>query len=80
MEALLNIIVPLAAKYGPQLIADIVGAFKKAGYTVEQVDAIFSNLKPYDALGIDPNAPVVPENAPATKSANTLPPASPASG
>ncbi len=62
MEALLNILLPLAVKYGPEIYQDILAAFKKSGYTVAQVDEIFSALKPYDQLGINPNAPTVPEN------------------
>ncbi len=61
MEALLEIFLPLAEKYGPKIYADIVAAFTKAGYTVSQIDAIFAQVKPYDQLGIDPKAPVKPE-------------------
>lgn len=63
MGTIIGIVLPLVAKYGPQLIADIVSAFQKAGYTIEQVDAIFAQVKPYDQLGINPNAPVQPEAA-----------------
>ena len=52
---------PLIIKYGPQLETDIVEAIHKQGYTVAQVDAIFSDLKPYEQLGINPNAPVKPD-------------------
>jgi hypothetical protein len=72
MEALLAIIVPLAEKYGPGIVADIIAAFKKAGYTVAQIDAIFSQVLPYDQLGINPNAPVKPE-----ATTNPAPPAQP---
>jgi len=61
MEALLTILIPLAEKFGPGIYADIVAAFKKSGYTVAQIDAIFAQVKPYDQLGIDPKAPVKPE-------------------
>lgn len=66
MEQLLAVFLPLAIKYTPEIYADILAAFKKAGYTVAQIDAIFSQAKPYDQLGINPNAPVQPENAPPT--------------
>lgn len=66
MEELLNIFLPLAEKYGPGIYADVVAAFQKKGYTAAQIDAIFSQAKPYDQLGINPNAPVVPETPPAT--------------
>jgi len=58
MEQLLIVLLPLAEKYGPQIYADIVAAFSKAGYTTAQVEAIFAQVKPYSELGIDPNAPV----------------------
>lgn len=61
MESLLATFVPLAIKYGPEIYVDIIAAFKKAGYTVAQIDAIFAQAKPYDQLGINPNAPVQPE-------------------
>lgn len=64
MENLLAIILPLATQYGPGIVTDIIGAFKKAGYTVAQVDAIFAQVVPYNALGINPNAPVQPETPP----------------
>ncbi len=49
MEALLAAFLPLAIKYGPEI------------YAVAQIDEIFSKVKPYDQLGIDPKAPVKPE-------------------
>ena len=62
METILTILAPLAVQYGPQLLTDIEAAFKKAGYTVAQIDAVFAQVKPYDALGISPTAPVQPES------------------
>ncbi len=61
METLILALVPLAEKYGPGILADIIAAFKKAGYSVAQIDQIFSQCKPYSELGINP-----PANAPAT--------------
>ena len=61
MQSFLLIFLPLAEKFGPQIYADIVAAFTKNGYTVAQIDQIFSQVKPYDQLGINPNAPVKPE-------------------
>lgn len=66
MSELLNIFLPLAEKYGPVIYQDIVAAFQKSGYTVTQVDAIFAQIRPYDQLGIDPNAPVSPATVPPT--------------
>lgn len=66
MQALPEIFLPLAIKYGPEVYQDIVAAFTKAGYTVAQVEAIFAQVKPYDQLGINPSAPVQPETPPAT--------------
>lgn len=61
MEAILAIVLPLVIKYAPGLIKDIQAALEKEGYTVAEIDAIFAAVKPYDELGIDPNAPVKPE-------------------
>lgn len=61
----LAILAPLLIKYGPELEVDIVNALHKQGYTVAQIDAIFAQAKPYDQLGINPNAPVQPETPPA---------------
>ena len=65
MEAFLAIFLPLAEKYGPGLVSDVISAFKKQGYTVAQIDQIFGQVKPYDQLGINPNAQVQPETPPA---------------
>jgi len=62
MENLLTIFMPLAIKYGPEIYSDVLAAFTKAGFSVQQVDAIFAQVKPYDQLGINPNAPVKPES------------------
>ena len=73
MEQLILLFLPLAVKYGPEVYSDIIAAFTKAGYTVAQVDAIFSQVKPYDQLGIDPNAPVKPETTTTTTTTVTAP-------
>ena len=47
----------LALKYGPQLVADLIEALKKKGITVAEVEAMFADVKPYEALNIkDPNS------------------------
>lgn len=73
MEQLILLFLPLAVKYGPEVYADILAAFTKAGYTVAQVDTIFAQVKPYEALGIDPNAPVKPETVTTTVTTTTKP-------
>lgn len=65
---------PLVPVPGASLVPDIIDAIPgieqavkdaltKAGYTNEQIDAIFSDVLPLDQLGIDPNHPVAPEPA-----------------
>ena len=71
METLILTFLPLAVKYGPEIYGDIVAAFTKAGYTVPQVEAIFAQVKPYEQLGIDPNAPVKPETVTTTVTTKT---------
>jgi hypothetical protein len=58
---------PYIMKYAPGAIADITAALQKKGYTVAQIGAIYSQVVEYDQLGINPNAPVKPEPAPAVK-------------
>lgn len=58
MEAGLEVAASLLIKYAPELVEDVKAAFVKAGYTVAQVEAIFANVKPWEQLGINPNAPV----------------------
>lgn len=49
-----------AAKYGPELVVAVLDALKKKGITVAEVETIFADVKPYEAFGINPNAPVKP--------------------
>lgn len=50
--------ISLVIKYAPELVNDFKAAFTKAGYSVDQVEAIFAQVKPWEQLGINPNAPV----------------------
>lgn len=55
---LLEALVVLAAKHGPEFVANITAALKKKEITVDEVHNLFANVKPYEAYGI-PNATVV---------------------
>lgn len=54
---MIEAIVVLAAKYGPEIVPTITGLFTKANPTVADVEAAFANLKPYSAYGIPDIAP-----------------------
>jgi hypothetical protein len=72
MEEIVLIALPLIAKYAPGLIGDFTAALHKAGYTITQIGAIYAQVKPYQELGINPNAPVQPETTPAPKAPSPL--------
>jgi len=52
-------LVVLAAKYGPDLIVQIIALFKKEVITVDELEALFGTVKPYEAFEIPDVAPVV---------------------
>jgi hypothetical protein len=56
--ATLQAIIQLAAKYGPEAVADIIALFsKKGGVTPQDVIDAFASLKPYAAYGIPDKVP-----------------------
>jgi hypothetical protein len=62
--ATLQAIIQLAAKYGPEAVADIIALFsKKGGVTPQDVIDAFAPLKAYAAYGIPDKVP-----APANRS------------
>jgi len=63
MEEALTIALPLVIQYAPELVDDIKAALTTGGYTVAQIDAIFDQIAPYEKLGINPNAPVLPASS-----------------
>ncbi len=57
--ALLEALVIAAVKYGPGFVSDIIGLFKqKTPPTIDEVEALFAKVKPYEAYGIPDVAPV----------------------
>ncbi len=50
--AALEALIILAAKYGPGFVASIIALFKKDTITVEEVHALFANVKPYESYNI----------------------------
>ncbi len=55
--ALLEAIIILAAKYGPELVTTITALFKQQTITVDDIEKLFANVKPYEAYGIPDVAP-----------------------
>lgn len=57
---LLNALVLAGFQYGPQIVTDIKNLFNKKDATIDDVEAVFANLKPYSAFGIPDVAPTSP--------------------
>ncbi len=50
--AAIEAIVILAAKYGPEFVTSIIALFKKRDVTIEEIEALFANVKPLSSYGI----------------------------
>jgi hypothetical protein len=42
----------LALKYGPTFVADLIANFKVKDPNLDDIEALFRNVKPYEAYGI----------------------------
>lgn len=59
--AILEALIILAAKYGPKFVADVCALFKRHDVTVADLEALFGQVKPYQAYNIpDPADPADP--------------------
>lgn len=56
--AIIQLLIQFGLQYGPEAVTAIAGLWKNTAATVEDVEAAFTNLKPYSAYGINPPAPV----------------------
>lgn len=52
-------LIVLLAKYGPELVIKLIAMLKKKEITVEEVEALFMEVKPYEAYNIPDTAPSV---------------------
>jgi len=57
---LAQLILTLVAQYGPQIIPAVKAVLNKKDATVEDVEAIFVNLVPYESFGIPATVPAKP--------------------
>lgn len=57
--ALIQALIMAGLTYGPQIVTDIKNLLNKKDATIDDVEAVFANLKPYSAFGIPDVAPVV---------------------
>lgn len=63
-------LVLLAAKYGPEFVASIIALLKQKTVSIEDVEKLFSNVKPYADYNIPDIAPSsAPPNSPPPPSA-----------
>lgn len=61
---LIQALIVAGIQYGPQIVTDIKNLLSKKDATIEDVEAVFANLKPYSDFNIPaiaPTAPVVNE-------------------
>lgn len=57
---LIQALIVAGIQYGPQIVTDIKNLLAKKDATIEDVEAIFSNLQPYSSFNIPAIAPTVP--------------------
>lgn len=67
----------LVAKYGPGVISQIDALLRNPNSTLADVQAIFSDLKPYDFFGIPDVAPLPPGTVVTTTTVTPAKPSSP---
>lgn len=56
---LIEALVVLAAKYGPEFVAALIRVFQKKDVTLDDFHALFENVKPYESYGIPEKVPVI---------------------
>ena len=54
---LIIVVLQLVAQYGPEILTSIKSLMSKSDATIEDVEAIFAGLKPYEAFGIPATVP-----------------------
>lgn len=52
MNALIPLLIEAGIKYGPEFVLNIIAIIKKPDATVDDVEALFKNVKPYAAYNI----------------------------
>ena len=50
--ALVALLIQAGLTYGPQFITDIKNLMNKTNVTIEDIETVFANVKPYSAYGI----------------------------
>lgn len=55
--ALIEALIVLAAKYGPGVITGIKAALTKKDVTIEDIEALFANVHPYEYFNIPATVP-----------------------
>lgn len=70
---LISAVLILVAKYGPGVIGQIDALIRNPNSTLTDVQAIFSDLKPYDFFGIPDVAPAPPGSSTVTTTVVTTP-------
>lgn len=71
--ALIQALIMAGIQYGPSIITDIKNLFNKKDATIEDIEAVFANLKPYSAFNIPDIAPTSPVVTIAPNTSITVP-------
>ena len=56
MSPLIEALIIAGIKYGPEFVSAVVKLMKTETVTIEQVEQLFANVKPYDAYNIPDQA------------------------
>lgn len=60
MNPLIALLVQAGLQYGPEFVTKIIAILRNPNSTVQDVENVFANLKPYEAYNIPDVVPVVP--------------------
>lgn len=55
--AAIEALVVLAVQYGVPFVQNIIATMKKQNVTLDELDALFNSVKPYEAYGIPDKVP-----------------------
>ena len=59
MNPLVQALVIAAIQYGPEFVTKLIAILRNPSATVDDVEKLFANVKPYASYGIPDVAPVV---------------------
>ncbi len=54
MQALIPLFLEATIHYGPEFVSSVIALMKKETVTLDEVEALFANVKPYTSYHIQP--------------------------